>query len=198
VGCDKRSAVAPAFAETGATALRLSHPTPITPLIDATELVMMVRLIALFSFILLGIYMVTPSASADPAATDRARKFIEAHTAKVRPLEIAANRAWWDANISGKKEDFAKKQEAQNKLDALLSDKAAFAEVKAIKEAGGIDDPITKRAIDIVYLAYLEKQLDEQLLKKMTALANAVEEKFNNFRAEVDGKKLTDAEVRKV
>jgi peptidyl-dipeptidase A len=138
------------------------------------------------------------TASADPAATERARKFIGVHTAKVRPLEIAANRAWWDANISGKKEDFAKKEEAQNKLDALLSDKAAFAEVKAIKEAGGIDDPIIKRAIDIIYLAYLEKQLDEQLLKKMTALANAVEEKFNNFRAEVDGKKMTDAEVRKV
>src|SRR5262245_32455719 len=105
---------------------------------------MMLLLIVAFALIVLGTYMITPSASADPAATARARKFIEAHTAKVRPLEIAANRAWWDANISGKKEDFAKKEEAQNKLDALLSDKAAFAEVKEIKDAGGIDDPISK------------------------------------------------------
>src|SRR5437762_596840 len=34
--------------------------------------------------------------------TERARKFVDADTAKMRPLEIAANRAWWNANIDRK------------------------------------------------------------------------------------------------
>jgi len=136
--------------------------------------------------------------TAGGGASDRARKFVEGYTARMRPLEIAANRAWWNANITGKDEDFKKKEEAQNQIDAALSDKTAFAEVKAIKEGPALDDPILKRAIDVIYLAHLEKQLSPDLLRKMTALSNAVEKKFSNFRARVDGKEMTDAEVRKV
>src|SRR5438128_2437697 len=141
----------------------------------------MLSLRLLFSLVVVAIVVWTvwtDRAGASAGATARARKFIEAHTAKMRPLEIAANRAWWDANISGEREDFKRKEEAQNKLDAVLADRAAFQEAKAIKEADGIEDPVTKRAIDIIYLAYLEKQVDPELLKKINALANRVEEKF--------------------
>src|SRR5262245_60126952 len=97
-------------------------------------------------------------ASASKDATDRARKLVEGYTAKVRPLEVAANRAWWEANITGKDEAFKAKEEAQNRIDAVLSDPAAFKEVKTVKEADGIDDPTLKRAVDVIHLAYLEKQ----------------------------------------
>jgi peptidyl-dipeptidase A len=138
---------------------------------------------------------------ADPATTERAQKFLDAHTAKLRPLEIAAGKAWWDANTTGKDEDFKRKEDAQNKIDAALSDKTTFAELKAIKEArdkGAIDDKVLARAIDVVYLQYLEKQVDPELLKKITAKANAVEQKFNVFRAKVGGRELPDSEVRKI
>ena len=42
------------------------------------------------------------------------------------------------------------------------------------------------------------QQVDSELLKKMTALANAVEKKFSTFRPKVDGKEMTDAQVREV
>jgi peptidyl-dipeptidase A len=106
--------------------------------------------------------------------------------------------AWWVANTTGKDEDFKKKEDAQNRLDEALADKKSFAEVKAIKKAGGIDDKVLARAIDVIYLAHLEKQLDPQLLKKMTAKANKVEQAFNVYRAKVGGKELTDSAVRKV
>src|SRR5581483_5944533 len=125
-------------------------------------------------------------------ATRKARALVENFTRQVRPLDIAANRAWWDANLTGKDEAFKRKEEAQNKIDALLADCAAFAEVKAAKEAGGIDDPVTKRAIDVIYLLYLEKQVDPALLKKMTALSNSVEKKFGTFRARVGTQEMPD------
>jgi peptidyl-dipeptidase A len=152
--------------------------------------------LAVTAFLLITLW--AAGAAGGGAATDRARKLVEAYTAKVRPLEIAANRAWWNANITGKDEDFKAKEDAQNKLDAVLSDKAAFAEVKATRAAGGIDDPVLKRALDVIYLAYLEKQVDPELLKKITALANSAEKKFNTFRAKVDGKDMKDNEVRQV
>jgi peptidyl-dipeptidase A len=135
---------------------------------------------------------------AAPQNTDRARKFVADHTARIKPREIAANRSWWNANLTGKDEDFQKKEEAQNKIDEILSDERAFAEVKAIKEAGKIEDKVLARAIDVIYMAYLEKQVEPGLLKQMVALANAIEMKFNTYRAKVDGKELSDSEVRKV
>ncbi|MSU78104.1 MAG: peptidase M3 [Gemmataceae bacterium] len=150
-------------------------------------------------------WALTPSANADAGATKKARDFLDAFTRRIRPLDITVNRAWWDANMTGKPEAFKAKEDAQNKLDALLADKQQFAELKTIKDAGGIDDPVVKRAIDVVYLLLLEKQLDTKLLEDMTKLGNEIESIFTNFRAKIkdtdakDGfKKLTDGEVRKV
>jgi len=39
---------------------------------------------------------------ADKDTTDRAKQFVEAHTKKLRPLEVAAGRAWWDANVTAR------------------------------------------------------------------------------------------------
>ncbi len=128
----------------------------------------------------------------------RAKKFVEAHVAKMRPLERAAGIAWWDANVSGKDEDFKRKEEAQNRIDAALTDPVAFRELKDLKERGGIQDPLHARQIDVLYLAYLEKQVDPLLLREMVAKANAVEKAFNVYRAEVDGQKLTENQIRKI
>jgi peptidyl-dipeptidase A len=138
-------------------------------------------------------------AFADPGTTERAKKFVASHEAKFKPLDVASNKAWWDANTSGKDEDFKRKEEAQNAIDAALADKAAFAELKALKEARDqIDDKVLARAVDVLYLLYLEKQVDPALLRKITAKANSVEQKFNVFRASVDGREMTDSQVREV
>src|ERR1700681_4322907 len=104
-------------------------------------------------------------------APEQACKFVKAFAAKIRTLEVKASLAWWIANTTGKDEDFAKKVQAQNRIDEVLADKEAFQEVKALKDKGNIDDPIFARAIDVIYLAYLEKQVDPALLKKMVAKA---------------------------
>jgi peptidyl-dipeptidase A len=138
---------------------------------------------------------------ADPTLTNRAKAFVANHEAKFRPLDRRANLAWWNANVTGKDEDFAEKEAAQNAIDAVLADPKAFAELKELKRAserGQIDDPLARRCIDVLYLMYLEKQVDPELLKKIVAKANAVEKTFNTFRAEVAGRQLTDSEVRKI
>src|SRR5262245_27139470 len=137
--------------------------------------------------------------AANEQVTARARQVLQEHTKKLEPLEVTANRAWWDANISGKEEDFQKKIEAQNKIDAALAEKDAFAKIKDLRDKSkDIDEPVLRRAINVLYLTYLEKQVDTDLLKKMVELSNAVEKRFNVFRANVDGREMSDSEVRKV
>jgi peptidyl-dipeptidase A len=145
--------------------------------------------------VLLGFARIAP-AGASPA--DRARQFVKVYEEKVRPIEVASSLAWWDANVSGKDEDFKRKEKAQNRLNEALADADVFRELKEIKEQGGIGDPILAREIDVLYLIYLEKQVDPELLKKTVELSNRVDKTFNTFRAHVDGKEMTDSEVRHV
>src|SRR4051794_39875151 len=109
-------------------------------------------------------------------ANDEAAAFIKDHVAKLRPLEVQSGIAWWNANITGKDEDFKKKEDAQNAIDAALAEKKPFERVKALKAAadkGEIKDPLVARQGQLLYLQYLEKQVDPELLKKLTAKANA-------------------------
>ncbi len=137
--------------------------------------------------------------STDPVSA--ARQFVLQHDSMIRPLEKAMNLAWWNANTTGRDEDFHAKEEAQNKIDAALADPARFAELKRtreiLKKKAGID-PLLERQIEVLHLQYLEKQVDPSLLKAMAARSNAVEKAFNVYRARVDGKEMSDSEVRKV
>src|SRR5439155_20319826 len=99
-------------------------------------------------------------------ADERAQKFVHDHVAKLRPLELAGNLAWWKANTTGKDEDFKEKERAQNRIDEALANTARFQELKDLKKEGGISDPLLAREIELLYLTYLEKQLDPALLKK--------------------------------
>ena len=144
---------------------------------------------------------VTTATPADDATTAKAKAFVADHEKRIRPLDIKAGKAWWDANTTGKDEDFKRKEDIQNELDAALANPSHFADLKELKkakDAGQIDDKTTARAVDVLYLLYLEKQVEPELLRKITAKANAVEQKFNVFRAKVGTRELPDSEVRKV
>lgn len=131
------------------------------------------------------------------AAADSPEAVIADHLKKVKPLELAANRAWWTANTSGKDEDFKAKEEAQNKIDATLADPAMFARVRSLYAGRStLADVNAKRQIELLYLQYLEKQVEPALLQKITSKANAVEQAFNVYRPTVDGQQLSDSQVR--
>src|SRR5262245_54186977 len=148
-----------------------------------------------------GLIMALASLSTDTAKSqDRsqdARQFVAEHAKNIQPLEIEIGRAWWNANVSGKDEDFAKKEQAENKLNDALANPQQFAHLKKIHD-GKINDEVLKREIDVLYLQYLEKQVDPALLKRMTSKANTIEKAFNVFRAKVGDKEFTDGEVRRV
>src|SRR5215471_12405150 len=105
---------------------------------------------------------------ASEAVTRMAREFVDDHEKRLKKLDVAAGLAWWEANTTGEKAAFARKEEAQNKIDAALPDAKVFAAFKGIHDKRAeIDDPVVRRAIAVLYLLYLEKQLDTELMKKM-------------------------------
>ena len=144
--------------------------------------------------------VVGPAAALEPDKENdaRAKRFVEYYEATVRPLEIEAARLFWTANVTGKEEDFQKKQEAEEKLDLALSDPAAVRRVEG--DQGRPACPIRcwpGRSTSSISNTW-RKQVDPELLKKILAKSNAVEQAFNVFRPKVDGKELTDNDVRRI
>ena len=133
-------------------------------------------------------------------ADDDAKAFVADHVKTIRPLEIALGQAWWSANISGTDADFARKEEKQNALDTALANREGFEKLKTIRGTikKATKDANLVRQIDVLYLQYLEKQVEPALLKKIAAKANAVEQKFNVFRAKVGEQEMSDSQVRKI
>ena len=127
----------------------------------------------------------------------RARRFLKTHEETIRPLEIEVSRRWWDANVSGKDEDYRKKQEAETRLELRLSEPGPFAELKTIHEHP-LGDPLVARQVAVLYLQYLARQVPPELLTKIFAISNSVEQQFAVHRVRFEGKELSDNEVRVV
>ncbi len=149
---------------------------------------------------ILGVFWVVgisqPACGQDDTTT-AARDFVRHYETSVVPLEISFNRAWWDANTTGSDEAFANKEALDKQMNELLSSQEDFEKLKRIK-AGTISDPQLARQIEILYLIYLNRQGDLTLLNRMSAKANEIEKKFNQFRATVEEKSFTDSQVRDV
>lgn len=151
------------------------------------------RLVALMLFAVS--FSVADSEAQTPA--DTARKFILDYETNVRPLETALGKAWWNANTTGKDEDFSEKEALENRYNEILSSPETFERLKQIEESD-LGDPQLARQIHLLYLDYLDKQVDVKLLNRMSSKSNEIEKKFNVFRAQVGDKTYTDSEVREV
>jgi peptidyl-dipeptidase A len=131
------------------------------------------------------------------SAADLARDVIADYEQRIRPIEVEVGRRWWDANVTGSDDAYQRKQEAENRFDEALADRDRFARLKKCDTAG-LQDKLLARQIRLLYLQALPKQVEPDLLKQIVSRANAIEMRFNVYRAKVNGKELTDSDVRRV
>lgn len=140
----------------------------------------------------------TAEAAEPDARTLETKKLLTGFVRRLQPLEKAGNLAWWDASTKGDDASFQKKQEAENRIDALLADPVNFQKLSTLRERGGIGDRIVARQVEVLYLRCLEKQVDSLLLQEMNAKSNTIEKAFNAFRPKVGDEEISGNEVRKV
>ncbi|MBI1853303.1 MAG: M2 family metallopeptidase [Planctomycetes bacterium] len=148
-----------------------------------------------------GCQSTAPSASSpskDGSMNTTCRTFLDKLTEKIRPVERQSNLAWWEANTTGDDAAFARQVEFANQLDAIYADPTAFSEIKRFRDSKQVTDPTLTRELDVFYFAFLGKQVDPSLLAKMNERSTEVEKKFNAYRGNVDGKEMSDNEIREV
>jgi len=153
---------------------------------------------SMFATFGLGILVMSGCAKKLTDAEMRFATLRDGYVKDYRPLQIESDRAWWVANTTGDPAAFKRQERSENALVELHSDHDIFAKLKALREGGGVDDPVMHRELDVMYRAFLPGQADPALQKRIVALQTEVEQIFNTHRSEVDGKKLTENDVRDI
>ncbi len=149
------------------------------------------RLFLIFIFIII----LNGCKTSEDSMTQELRNFIT----KFEGNAVSAYRdnalAYFNATISGKTEDYDKSSELQIKYNKIFSNKEDFALLKKIKESNLITDELLKRQLDVLYRAYSRYQVNEKKLEAIVKLGTDIENRYSTFRAEADGKKLTDNQI---
>ena len=126
------------------------------------------------------------------------RQFLREYESKVIPLSKEAALAGFQASISGRDEDFNRSSGLQIQLNKITAEPGEFAKLKAFKLGGQIREPLLKRQLDIIYNSYLKNQIPISQMEAMVKLQTQIEQKFNTFRAQVDGKTMTDNGIEQI
>ncbi len=150
------------------------------------------------SALLLAVLMVSSCTNKTEKMEKELRAFIAKYDSVVQPLQKQAYLASWDASISGKEEDFKKSEDLNIELTKVYANKDDFATLKKIKESGAVKDELLARQLTVLYNAYLGAQVDTSKLNAIIKLQSQVEQKYSNFRANVNGKQLTDNQVEDI
>jgi peptidyl-dipeptidase A len=125
-----------------------------------------------------------------------AQAFVDEYVAKVAPLSREAAEAYWQLNTTGDEkqaEIFADREAAVTRIHA---DREGFAKLKGWR--GGIDDPVLARQVELLYLAFLGNQKDEETINRMAKLESELEMAYSNHRGGFEGKPTGDNDLRAV
>ena len=123
-------------------------------------------------------------------------EFLDRQNEEIKKLVVPAQLAYWKATISGKKEDYGEYERGVIKAQKYFSNKDNFEIVKKFLKL--TSNEIEKRQLELLYNDYLSCQGDIKLIEEITKKGAEIEQKFNTFRANVNGKELTDNEIKDI
>lgn len=125
------------------------------------------------------------------------QSLVDSITAEVGRLSVAAGLAYWEMATTGKPEAAQAAAELEQELRLFTSDRETFARLKAAV-ASPTGDPVLDRQIDGLYRTYLDNQLDKELIGEMVRRSTELQQIFGNFRGTVDGRALSDNEIKAI
>jgi peptidyl-dipeptidase A len=152
----------------------------------------------LFAVVMVLIFSLSACQNKSEKMEKELKNFIANYEAKVKPLQKETYLAAWNATLTGKEEDYTQSEQLQNQLVKIYANKDDFALLKKMKESGAVKDSLLKRQLEVLYLQYLGTQVDTVKLAEVIKLQTDIEKTFNTYRAEVNGKKLSDNDVENV
>jgi peptidyl-dipeptidase A len=130
--------------------------------------------------------------------------FLDAVTARLRPLEIAANEAWWQASTAVSETSERRRVVTDVALRDALGDVAVFGQVRDALAAAGPapthrnGNDLERRQLEVLYDRALPQQVPADLRAALAELEAEIDGTFNAFRGRIDGVEVDDNTISQI
>lgn len=129
--------------------------------------------------------------------TTEVKAFLEELTPKIADLEKKIEEAYWKATTTGETKYEEEYSQHLKALRKLYADATIFEKVVAFRDQQ-IDDPLLRRQIELLYNEMAMSQMKPEEIEEIVRLETEIEGIFTRFRAEYDGKKVSENEIKKL
>jgi len=130
--------------------------------------------------------------------TEQIREYIQRHEEQIRPLHIDYCRKVWELSLTG---DEAKEKEVAESKERYLrvyNNREEFRQLQEWKDSVGELNPLEARQFKLIYDSFVPNQIEPDVLRDIVQRETQIENLFNTFRADFEGKKTTDNQLRDV
>src|ERR687892_2561942 len=112
---------------------------------------------------------------------------------RLRPLTLARNVAWWDANVDANEENARRRAEAELAYSDALADRELFDEVEGALATGA-----DGRSLELLRAMMLPRQIPDTLRSRIVELESSVESRFSRHRGLLHGREVDDNEIKQI
>lgn len=123
-----------------------------------------------------------------------ARSLIQQVEPELARLQRDANAAAWEASVGGTPEAFEAARLKWADLLRFLSDPTLYRQAELLRT--GVQDPLVARQVDWLYRSALPNQLTAEEIEEVSRRETELADLFVNFRANLDGSRVSDNEIR--
>ncbi|MCU0285530.1 MAG: M2 family metallopeptidase [Acidobacteria bacterium] len=121
--------------------------------------------------------------------------FLGKYLGELSEIELKHTSNYWQAANSGKKEDFDTYAASDLELRELHSSSLRFSEIEELLSHKDELNPLVQRSLTTAELRFKENQLPKEILEKLVTFSTEIEQIFNTFRGELDGKKYSNNDL---
>ncbi|MGH9362485.1 MAG: M2 family metallopeptidase, partial [Thermoanaerobaculia bacterium] len=98
----------------------------------------------------------------------------------------------------GRREDYERAAALELEVRRIYSDSGSYDEVGRLRASDSLTDPLLRRQLDRLHLAYLENQVPPEITESIVHAATEAESLFNTHRGRIGEREATENEIREV
>jgi peptidyl-dipeptidase A len=130
--------------------------------------------------------------------TTHISNYIRQHEATMAPLHKDYSQKFWELSLSGNEEREKALAAAKERYLKVYNNREEFAQLRQWKSSAAELDPIEAREFKLIYDSFVPHQINEDVLRDIVHRETHIETLFSTFRANFEGGKASENQLRDV
>src|SRR5215813_14222717 len=124
--------------------------------------------------------------------------YIRAHEQRIRRLYWVYSLRFCGLSLTGDEQKEKELVAAKASYLRVYNNRDEFRQLQEWKKAKPALDPVEARQFKLIYDSFVPHQIDEEVLREIVEKETQIENLFNTFRADFEGGKASDNELREI